>query len=76
MYNVCKWCLLGDDESCVSLVGQHEWDGAVESHLVVQLVLKHVQIVQAVGVPVTGMDGERGRESSGRGERGRLTWWS
>lgn len=43
-----------------SLVGQHEWNGAIESHLVVQLVLKHIQIIQTIGVTLTGgeMEGE------------------
>ncbi len=31
-------------------MGDHEGDAAVEGHLVIQLVLKHVQVVEAVGV--------------------------
>ena len=34
-------------------MSQHERDGAVESHLVVQIILKHVQIVQSVRIITT-----------------------
>lgn len=36
-----------------SLVCQHEGDGAIESHRIVQLILKHVQVVQPVRIPTT-----------------------
>ena len=51
---------------------QHEWDGAVESHLVVQVILKHVQVVEPIGVAITGCV-ERGLDSRGgrRREKGR-----
>ena len=35
------------------LVCQHKRDGAIECHLVVELVLKHIEIVQSIRLPVT-----------------------
>ena len=37
------------------LVGQHEWDGAIECHPVVEFIFKHIKIVQTIGVPITEM---------------------
>jgi len=36
-----------------SLVCQHEGDGAVEGHAVVQLILKHIKVVQSIGFSTT-----------------------
>ena len=35
------------------LVSNHVWNGAVESHRVVQLELEHVQIVQTIRIAVS-----------------------
>ena len=37
------------------LVGQHERDGAIECHPVVEFIFKHIKIVQTIGVPITEM---------------------
>ena len=36
------------------LVGEHEWNGAIQSHTVVQVILKHVKIVKTVRLPTAG----------------------
>ena len=48
---------------------QHEWDGAVESHLVVQVILKHVQVVEPIGVAITGCVERRLDSRGGRRRR-------
>lgn len=35
------------------LVSQHQWNGAIQRHLVIQLVLKHVKVVESVRVTAT-----------------------
>ena len=45
----------------VGAVGEHEGNGAVEGHGAVQLVLEHVQVVEAVGVARGGRGAERER---------------
>ena len=35
-------------------MSQHEWNGAIQSHAVVQLILKHIQVVETVGLSTTG----------------------
>ena len=52
----------------VGVVGDHEGNGAVQGHRAVQLVLEHVQVVEAVGV------GIRGRWRRGRWTRARAAW--
>ena len=35
-------------------MSEHEWDGSIQSHTVVQLVLKHVKVIETVWLPAAG----------------------
>lgn len=37
----------------LGVVGQHDWDGTVKGHRVIQLVLEHIQVIEPVRISIT-----------------------
>lgn len=42
-----------DASGSLGFVGQHDRDGAVKGHRVVQLVLEHIQVIEAIWIAIT-----------------------
>ena len=57
-------------------MSQHQGDRTIESHSVVQLILKHVQVVQSIRIAIArgGEDSETLVPSIFHKHNG-LTWW-
>lgn len=44
-------------------MGQHDWNRAVKSHRVIQLVLEHIQVVEPIWISITETEEQKVSDS-------------
>ena len=57
-----------------NIVSDHEWNMAIEGHSLIQFILEHIKVVQAVGLVVVWLDVSRPQCRGWQGQRRSVLW--